>query len=130
MQGFTTVAMRDLMAECPPVTFHPCAYYDEPLDSIRVQIRDCSFTEIRLNKIFTIYQANHTEGIEYVGFSIEGARALVIDRFHLLTVRPLFFATVLDTIVKAYPDCCADLIYKHFAGILCNEFEVVGLSGR
>ena len=52
MDGFTTQGMAQFFADNPPKVFRPCAYYDKHLDCIHVQVRDCSFTEIRLNEVF------------------------------------------------------------------------------
>lgn len=83
--------------------FQPFAYYDKHLDCIRVQILDCSITEERLNRIFTLYHANHYENETIAGFSIKGIRHL----FASLGIKlhgAMRIAELLDTIVKNYPD--------------------------
>ncbi|MBI4155868.1 MAG: hypothetical protein HY507_01380 [Candidatus Zambryskibacteria bacterium] len=63
-----------------PRPFKPVAYYDEPLDAIRVITADCSFTEVQIasNNYLTLFERNHVEEgqARYVGFTIEGARRL------------------------------------------------------
>jgi len=62
----------------PVESFRPLAYYDKQLDCIRVEIRDCSVTEIRLDYVFTILEDNYPEPDQekYVGFTIKGVRHL------------------------------------------------------
>ncbi|MGP8051008.1 MAG: hypothetical protein ACLPYB_10390 [Desulfobaccales bacterium] len=111
MDGFVTKAMAQFFADNPPKAFQPCAYYDKHLDCIRVQVKDCSFTEIRLNELFTIYQANHTESREYMGFSIKGIRHLLEkSEFPKAKQGPFMLAEILDHIVKVRPEFTSDLI--------------------
>jgi hypothetical protein len=99
-----------------PGIFSPCAYYDKHLDCIRVQLEDCSFTEIRLNKLFTIYKVNHTETDKYIGFSIKGVRhVLEKEKFPLAKKGPYILADILDAIVKAQPEFFSDIIQRQFA---------------
>ena len=113
MDGFVTDAMAQFFSHNPPKTFQPCAYYDKHLDCIRVQVKDCSFTEIRLNELFTIYQANHTESGEYMGFSIKGIRHLLEElEFPRAKQGPFMLADILDYIIKARPEFASDLISR------------------
>lgn len=54
--------------------FKPMAYFDAELDCIRVQIRDCSIAETRVNRWLTILEDNHPDEdqYEYVGFTLKG----------------------------------------------------------
>ena len=124
MNGFMTKAMEQFYAEHPPKVFSPCAYFDKHLDCIRVQIKDCSFTEIRLNEAFTIYQANHVACAEYMGFSIKGIRHL-LEELKLPKAKegPYILAEVIDAAVKANPGAFGDLIQRNFAGLLNLEVE-------
>ena len=71
-----TWSLRDFIAESSSVEFRPFAYYDKHLDCIRVQTRDCSVVEQRLNRFFTILKPMHPEAHEqlpdYVGLNIKG----------------------------------------------------------
>lgn len=124
MDGFVTEAMADFFSQNKPGIFSPCAYYDKHLDCIRVQFKDCSFTEIRLNRLFTIYQANHVDNVEYVGFSIKGIRFL-FEKFGIQKSKehPFILAEIIDTIVKNDPDSFSDLIQREFASKLDLEVE-------
>lgn len=66
------------MFDGPIGEFRPCAYYDEPLDCIRVIARDCSVNEWRVSRLLTVLEDNYPDpeaGREvYVGFTIKGAR--------------------------------------------------------
>jgi len=124
MNGFVTKMMTQFFSENPPKGFKPCAYYDKHLDCIRVQVKDCSFTEIRLNKIFTIYQANHMKNIDYVGFSIKGIRHLFEKlNFPKAKDQPYILADIIDAIVKDDPEAFSDLIQREFADKLNLEIE-------
>src|SRR5437667_8827373 len=71
----TTV--RDALT--PTGEFRPFAVFDEPLDCIRVVLRDCSATEVRIDGLLTVLEANYplVEGqSEIVGFTIKGVAHL------------------------------------------------------
>ena len=109
--------MANVLTEIPQKDFEPIAFFDKHLDSIRVHIKDCSFTEIRLDRTFTIYEANHSDTLEYVGFSIKGIRYYVKE-LGLPIDTPMHIAALIDYIVKANPEMCVDLIQKQFSSIL------------
>lgn len=96
--------MPAFFAEHPLRTFAPIAYYDKHLDCIRVEIRDCSVTETRVNDVFTIFEDNYPENgqREYVGFTIKGVSyvfkkvGLPLDGVHKIT-------DIIHKIVVAYP---------------------------
>jgi hypothetical protein len=124
MDGFATKAMAQFFTENPPKNFKPCAYYDKHLDCIRVQTKDCSFTEIRLNEVFTIYQANHIESVEYMGFSIKGVRYLLEKlEFPEAKQGPFILAEIMDAIIKKHPQFAGRLIQTQFADSLDLEVE-------
>ncbi|MGD0211111.1 MAG: hypothetical protein ABSC14_09025, partial [Desulfomonilia bacterium] len=77
-------------------------------------IRDCSFTEIRLNTRFTIYQANHVDNVEYMGFSMKGIRHL-FEKHQLPKDGPYKLADIIDEIVKDDPESLCELIQIRFA---------------
>jgi hypothetical protein len=119
--------MADFLKENPPAEFHPLAYYDKHLDCIRVLVKDCSSVEIRLDKTFTIYEANHAESLEYVGFNIKGIRYFV-EKLGLPTHGPLVIAQIIDGIVKDNPDACVELIQKRFSHLLKEQIDVDDLE--
>ncbi|SRR6266446_1531766 len=57
-------------------SFKPVAYFDEELDCVRVIIRDCSVTEVRINEHLTIAEDNYptNPADRYVGFTVKGVR--------------------------------------------------------
>ena len=114
--------VADILKEFPPSDFHPLAYYDKHLDCIRVLIKDCSTTEIRLDRIFTIYGANHTGSLEYVGFSIKGVRYFV-EKLGLHPESTIVIAEIINQIVKENPEACVDIIQRMFGKIL-NEITI------
>ncbi len=105
--------VKDFIAENSGQVLRPFAYFDKHLDCIRVQIKDCSFKEIRLNEVCTVLQANHSEGIEYVGFTLKGIKHLT-KNLGLPENRPVFLASLIDEIVKQDPDICIDFIQTNF----------------
>lgn len=109
------------LKEYPIQAFRPLAYYDKHLDCIRVQIKDCSFTEERRNRFFTLWYANHAESNDCVGFSIKGINYLFIS-LKLPTSGPIHLAQILDAIAKHYPDQTINkivrLIRKSFKDVL------------
>lgn len=127
MDQLTANGMKGLFPFLELKKFRSCAYFDKHLDCIRVQVKDCSFTEIRINGIFTVYQANHTDRSEYMGFSIKGIRHL-FETHHLPMAKegPFMLAEIIDAVVKANPTLFSDLIQREFAGML--DMEVEGLS--
>lgn len=94
-------------------SFSPFAYYDKHLDCIRVQIRDCSITETRLNRMLTIYEANHTDSRTYVGFAIKGIRYL-FEELGLPSHGVYKITALIDALVKAYPGQAVKTIEEAF----------------
>jgi hypothetical protein len=124
MDEFATNAMAQFYSEHPPKVFRPCAYFDKHLDCIRVQVKDCSFVEIRLNEAFTIYQANHTPVVEYMGFSIKGVRHLFEElKSPRAKEGPYILAEIIDAAVRANPGAFGDFIQRNFAGLLNLEVD-------
>ena len=85
-----------------PGEFRPCAYFDEPLDCIRVIVRDCSVTEWRVSRQLTVLEDNYpNESVGrdlYVGFTIKGARHFCQQHGIDLTV-PVKLSQLLDRIL-------------------------------
>ncbi len=93
--------------------FQPFAYYDKHLDCIRVQIRDCSVCEMRLSGLITILQANHSQTIDYVGFSIKGVRHL-FETVQQPLEGIMTLVAVFDLLVKAYPHSAVKRVIDEF----------------
>lgn len=98
--------MQDNLAQ-----FTPFAYYDKHLDCIRVQIRDCSVTEHRLSRLFTILEANHIAAgfASTVGFTIKGARHL-FNEMGLEVDRAWKLADLINEIVREYPHAAVSTV--------------------
>lgn len=105
------VALEQFLKESSVQDFRPLAYYDKHLDCIRVQIKDCSFTEERINRFFTLWYANHTKSPEFIGFSIKGINHLFVSLW-LPKSGPVRLAQILDEIVKHYADQTIKRIVK------------------
>lgn len=94
--------------------FQPIAYYDKHLDCIRVQLKDCSFTEKRLNKYWTILEENHGQSNALAGFNIKGIHYLA-QKLGFSTTGVMKLTDLIDKIVKNYPDSAAQIIEEGFS---------------
>jgi len=86
--------------------FQPFAYYDKHMDCIRVQIRDCSFYENRVNKYVTeLFPLNEEEGNGLIGFNIKGVRYMIAELLNdeVHSNVPISIATFVDVMVKQIP---------------------------
>ncbi len=97
-------ALQQLLGAYPPTTpFRPLAYYDKHLDCIRIQVKDCSFTERRLNSFFTLWIENHVTSEKTVGFTIKGVKHLFVT-LGLPQSGPVYVAQIIDGILQYYPE--------------------------
>lgn len=101
--------------------FQPFAYFDKHLDCIRVQIRDCSVTETRLSKIFTILYANHADRDFVVGFTIKGVRHL-FEELNLKTDGVMKITDLIDSIVRSYPHAAVTAV-EEFAASSAKDMK-------
>jgi hypothetical protein len=116
--------------------FHPCAYFDDRLDCIRVLARDCSILETRINPVLTLLEDNYAESgnrRQYVGFSIKGARYFCHEHGFSLD-SPIEISALLDAILKSFPDVAVELFVNAIARPLVSEekierVDVSGISG-
>ena len=100
--------------------FRPFAYFDKHLDCIRVKIQDCSVTEVRLSRIFTVLKPNHglhARTGRNVGFTIKGI-AHIFDELGLPVSGVHDLTEILDAIVKVYPDGAVKRVTEEFSPIL------------
>jgi len=96
-------ALKQFCGAYPMNPFHPLAYYDKHLDCIRIQIKDCSFTEVRMNGFFTLWHENHVTQEELVGFTIKGVKHLFVT-LGLPKSGPVYVTKFLDAILRLYPE--------------------------
>ena len=91
--------------------FRRCAMFDAPLDCIRVIRRDCSVTEIRVNRYLTVLQDNHpaSEAEKYVGFTVKGAKHFCKTHDFDLNA-PVRLVKLLDEIVARSPELAVRLV--------------------
>lgn len=117
------MSVEDVLEGLPP--FEPIAYYDKHLDAIRVQILDCSIWEERLDRIMTVYHANHhlnPNGVDdIVGFSIKGVRYLLRELGINASNRPIQLARLLDAVAKRYPSKSTKLIVEYYRNLSFSE---------
>jgi hypothetical protein len=106
--------------------FHPSAILNVPLDCIRVIVRDCSFTEIRIDDRITVLEDNYPQAWcqEYVGFTIKGARHFCQQQGFNLSV-PIKLRDILNAILEATParstiTCFKDAGQPSLIGCSCN----------
>jgi hypothetical protein len=96
-------ALKKFSDAYPITTFRPLAYYDKHLDCIRIQVKDCSFTEVRLNRFFTLWYENHIVKKKKVGFTIKGVKHLFVT-LGLPRSGPIIVAQIIDGILRLYPE--------------------------
>lgn len=84
--------------------FRPCAFFDEPLDCIRVMTRDCSVTETRVSDLMTVLEDSYYDpgsgGKRFVGFTIKGAKHFCNARDFRLTA-PIRLTELLDAVLAS-----------------------------
>lgn len=111
--------------------FRPCAYFDEPLDCIRVLVRDCSVTEWRVSQGLTVLEDNYADpalGLErYVGFTIKGARHFCKERGIPLNA-PVEWGELLDALVATAPIPQVRFIVESFAKPLVRDRQIPPVS--
>lgn len=85
--------------------FSPLAYYDKHMDCIRIELRDCSLTERRINEIFTILEDNYPASGQgrCAGIMIKGVKHL-FKQLDLPVEGIVYVTKILDAIAKEYPD--------------------------
>ena len=87
-----TIALHELL-NGPPKDFSPVAYYDKHMDCIRVELRDCSVTEVRIDQTLTLLRDNDPSEDQHslAGVKIKGIKHLFkswgldLEGVHLVT---------------------------------------------
>jgi hypothetical protein len=105
--------------------FRPCAYFDEPLDCVRVIARDCSFLETRINKYITVLEDNYAEAEEkrYVGFTVKGARHFCQEHGIDLSV-PVDMSRLLDVLLASFPEPAVQMSIRLVAKPLIKKENI------
>jgi hypothetical protein len=85
--------------------FQPVAYFDSHMDCVRIELRDCSFAEERVNQHITLLEDNHPapQRTKVAGLMIKGIRHLFKQRGWPLE-GIVHVTTILDELVKLYPE--------------------------
>lgn len=109
------------------VEFRPFAYFDKHLDCIRVQIVDCSVTERRLSKIFTLLEANHTDIPTTVGFTIKGIRHL-FEELELPTSGVMKVTDLVNNIIRVFPHGAVKAVEEFFVSDTKNKNMEIDFS--
>ena len=91
--------------------FRPCAWFDSSLDCIRIVVRDCSHSEIRINHFLTVLEANYSVEPEYVGFTLKGVRHLCKEHGIPLDM-PVKLAQLFDVILRDSEPLIRPTYYK------------------
>lgn len=118
------MTLAEFLSDYPMKVFTPCAYYDKHMDCIRVQIRDCSVTEQRVDELFTVLKDNYRkEGQSlYVGFTIKGVNHL-FSQLSIPLEGVVRVADVLHQIVRDRPQATVDLVVDRFQQLL-NDIDL------
>ena len=109
--------------------FRPCAYFDEPLDCIRVLIRDCSSTEKRVDGLLTVIEDNYPsdQSKKYVGFTIKGARHFC-QRNAIPLDAPVEITKILDVILASAPQPAVRWVVELLARPMVKEEQIAPVS--
>lgn len=116
--------------------FYPLAYYDKDLDTICVEIRNCSKLERLIDDHLTVFLDNHpnTGQSRTVGFILRGVSVL-LKEWGLLTDGVVFVVQILDQLVERYSQEIADELETVFEisrnielQIDLNESDVVSAA--
>jgi hypothetical protein len=92
--------------------FSPVAYFDCHMDCIRIELRDCSITETRINEHITILEDNYPGDRPLVaGLMLKGVRHLFIE-WNLPLNGIVHVTSILNEVVKKYPEFAHQEIYK------------------
>ena len=93
--------------------FEPVAYYDHHMDCIRIELRDCSFTEERIDEIVTLLEDNYpAHGRSPIaGIMLKGVKHL-FKELNLPLDGILSVTKIFDELVKKYPQFAALAIYN------------------
>lgn len=98
--------------------FRPYAYFDKHMDAIRVRLADCSVTEKRLNRYFTLLVPNDPQrGGRAVGVTVKGVNYL-FDQCGLPVSGVHSLAEIINAIVKMFPDMAASRVQEELASQL------------
>lgn len=94
-------AMEKQIAEAQSATFSPVAYYDQHMDLIRIELRDCSTWERRINQFLTLAFDNYPEEGQspVAGLTFKGVKHL-FKQWNLRLEGVYLLAELLDRIVK------------------------------
>jgi len=106
--------------------FHPCAFFDNRLDCIRVIARDCSFLETRINETLTVLEDNYYPELghrKYIGFTVKEARYFCKQHsFDLKT--PISVSALLDALLATFPDKMVEMFIDGIARPLVKEEKI------
>lgn len=93
--------------------FTPVAYFDSHMDCIRIELRDCSFTEERLNQYITLLEDNYPapSRMAVAGLMIKGIRH-IFKQCGWPLAGIVHVTSILNEIVKLDPDFAREEIYK------------------
>ena len=99
-----TTELKTLLGDQAPKPFRPLAYYDRHMDCIRIELRDCSTTERRIDSTMTVLLDNFPQENqeETVGLMIKGVKHL-FKQLELPLEGIIFVTQILDRLVAKYP---------------------------
>jgi hypothetical protein len=108
-----TATLAQLLAG-PPTDFKPVAYYDKHMDCIRIELRDCSITEIRVDQMLTLLRDNDPspEQSPLAGVMIKGVKHL-FKKWGLPLEGVLLVTTIVDRLLQELPIDSENIQVKH-----------------
>ena len=94
----------DELIRSTQVEFLPCAHYDESLDELRVELRDCSITEMEVHPHLAVLLDNHPEPGQssFAGFILKNAKCIA-EQHNVSPEGLVVLAQLFDKTVKEMP---------------------------
>lgn len=99
--------------------FKPVAYYDFHMDCIRIELRDSSFSEERMNEVITLLEDNYPlpNRQATAGIMVKGVKHFFTE-VGLPLEGIVRVTNILDELVKKYPEFAEERICK-----MVNEID-------
>lgn len=106
------ITLTDLVGTKPSL-FRAFAFYDKHMDCIRIELRDCSMCERRLDEFVTVLYDNYPEANQHdrAGLMIKGVKHL-FKEVGLPVEGILRITLILDKLAQRYPELIQDEIRK------------------
>jgi hypothetical protein len=101
------IQLADVVGNAAVTKFNPIAYYEKHLDRIRIELRDCSMTEVRVNEMLTVLYDNYPDPSSnqdrYAGLMIKGVKHY-FKQWEIPLEGVVFVTDILNRVLKDLPE--------------------------